>query len=90
MLDPSAAASKTKGPRLDLHQHLAELEAAGLLVRIDRPINKDTELNPLVRWQFIGGVPEDDRRAFIARNIPIGLCNSQPPSHPRHIHRRER
>ena len=35
MLDPSAAASKTKGPRLDLHQHLAELEAAGLLVRID-------------------------------------------------------
>ena len=69
MLDPSAAASKTKGPRLDLHQHLADLEAAGLLVRIDRPINKDTELIPLVRWQFIGGVPEAERKAFLFTNV---------------------
>ena len=37
------------GPRLDFQQHLADLEAAGLLIRIDRPINKDTELIPLVR-----------------------------------------
>ena len=29
----------------------------GLLIRIDRPINKDTELHPLVRWQFLGGIP---------------------------------
>jgi 4-hydroxy-3-polyprenylbenzoate decarboxylase len=56
-------------PRLDLQQHLADLEAAGLLVRIDRPINKDTELIPLVRWQFIGGVPEDERRAFLFTNV---------------------
>src|SRR5437763_17165938 len=56
-------------PRLDLQQHLADLEAAGLLVRIDRPINKDTELNPLVRWQFIGGVPEHERRAFLFTNV---------------------
>jgi 4-hydroxy-3-polyprenylbenzoate decarboxylase len=56
-------------PRLDLQQHLADLEAAGLLVRIDRPINKDTELNPLVRWQFIGGVPEEERRAFLFTNV---------------------
>src|SRR5690349_19825276 len=70
MLDPSAsAATKTTGPRLDLHQHLADLEAAGLLVRIDRPINKDTELNPLVRWQFIGGVAEEERRAFLFTNV---------------------
>src|SRR4029077_7770771 len=45
--------------------HLADLEAQGLLVRIDRPINKDTELHPLVRWQFVGGLPEDDRRGFL-------------------------
>src|ERR1700741_1357917 len=60
--------SKT-GPRLDLQQHIADLDAAGLLVRIDRPINKDTELHPLVRWQFIGGVPEDERRAFLFSNV---------------------
>ena len=29
-------------PRLDFQEHLADLEANGLLVRIDRPINKDT------------------------------------------------
>ena len=57
------------GPRLDFQQHLADLEAAGLLVRIDRPINKDTELIPLVRWQFIGGVAEDERRAFLFTNV---------------------
>ncbi len=64
----SAARSKS-GPRLDLQQHLADLEAAGLLVRIDRPINKDTELIPLVRWQFLGGMPEDQRRAFLFTNV---------------------
>jgi UbiD family decarboxylase len=57
------------GPRFDFQQHLADLEAAGLLIRIDRPINKDTELIPLVRWQFIGGVAEDERRAFLFTNV---------------------
>ena len=33
-------------------EHLAALEKAGLLVKIDEAINKDTELMPLVRWQF--------------------------------------
>ena len=65
----SKAGPKAPGPRLDLQQHLADLEAAGLLVRIDRPINKDTELIPLVRWQFIGGMPEDQRRAFLFTNV---------------------
>src|SRR4051794_36493326 len=63
---------KPRTPRLDLHQHLADLEAAGLLVRIDRPVNKDTELIPLVRWQFIGGVPEEQRRAFLFTNVTDG------------------
>ncbi|HTS41922.1 MAG TPA: UbiD family decarboxylase [Xanthobacteraceae bacterium] len=56
-------------PRLDFQEHIADLEAAGLLVRIDRSINKDTELHPLVRWQFIGGMPEDERRAFLFTNV---------------------
>ena len=33
------------------------------------PINKDTELHPLVRWQFVGGVPENKRRAFLFTNV---------------------
>ena len=56
-------------PRLDLQEHLADLEAKGLLVRIDHPVNKDTELHPLVRLQFIGGIPETERRAFLFTNV---------------------
>ena len=48
---------------------MRKLEAAGLLLRIDRPINKDTELHPLVRWQFLGGTPEEDRRAFLFTHV---------------------
>lgn len=54
---------------LDFQQHLARLEERGLLVRVDRPINKDTELHPLVRWQFVGGIPESERRAFLFTNV---------------------
>jgi 4-hydroxy-3-polyprenylbenzoate decarboxylase len=64
--DPPQAAG---GPALDFQEHLAALEAAGLLVRVDRPINKDTELHPLVRWQFQGGLPENERRAFLFTNV---------------------
>ena len=55
----------SSGPALDFQQHLKRLEAEGLVVRIDRPIDKDAELHPLVRWQFQGGLPEDMRRAFL-------------------------
>src|SRR5215468_10361229 len=55
--------------RLDLQTHLADLEAHGLLTRIDHPVNKDTELHPLVRLQFIGGIPESERRAFLFTNV---------------------
>ena len=61
-------AEVTKAP-LDFQEHLANLEAQGLLVRVTRAINKDTELQPLVRWQFVGGVAEDDRRAFLFTNV---------------------
>jgi UbiD family decarboxylase len=62
-------ARKIVRPRLDFQEHLADLEAEGLLVRVERPINKDTELHPLVRWQFLGGIPEDRRRAFLFTNV---------------------
>ena len=53
----------------DLHEHLEALDAAGLLVTVERPINKDTEMHPLVRWQFRGGIAEKDRKAFLFRNV---------------------
>jgi 4-hydroxy-3-polyprenylbenzoate decarboxylase len=49
----------------DLHQHVLALARAGLLHIIDEPINKDTEMHPLVRWQFRGGIPECERKAFL-------------------------
>ncbi len=53
----------------DLHDHIANLDEAGLLVRVDREINKDTEMHPLVRWQFRGGIPEAERKAFLFTNV---------------------
>jgi UbiD family decarboxylase len=53
----------------DLHEHLDRLERAGLLYRINAPVNKDTEMHPLVRWQFRGGIAEKDRKAFLFTNI---------------------
>ncbi|MFH0914459.1 MAG: UbiD family decarboxylase [Chloroflexota bacterium] len=52
----------------DLRQYLKTLDDAGLLVRLKRPINKDTELLPLVRLQF-RGLPEKQRKAFIFDNV---------------------
>jgi UbiD family decarboxylase len=56
----------------DLHEHLEALERAGLLITIDRSINKDTEMHPLVRWQFRGGIEEPDRKAFLFTNVTDG------------------
>src|SRR6516225_4864687 len=53
----------------DLHEHLDRLDKAGLLHRINEPVNKDTEIHPLVRWQFRGGIAEKDRKAFLFTNI---------------------
>ena len=53
----------------DLHAHIAALEKEGLLVRVQRPINKDTEMHPLVRWQFRGGIAKSQRRAFLFENV---------------------
>jgi UbiD family decarboxylase len=56
----------------DLHEHLALLNARGLLLTIDEPIDKDSELHPLVRWQFVGGLDEPERKAFLFTHIVNG------------------
>jgi 4-hydroxy-3-polyprenylbenzoate decarboxylase len=66
------AADNSAGPALDFQQHLKRLEAEGLVVQIDQPVNKDAELHPLVRWQFQGGLPEDKRRAFLFTHVVDG------------------
>jgi UbiD family decarboxylase len=59
----------TRRPYPDLHDHVRALDEAGLLIKVDRPINKDTEMHPLVRWQFRGGIAEKDRKAFLFTNV---------------------
>ena len=53
----------------DLHDHVAALEREGLLVRVRREINKDTEMHPLVRWQYRGGLAEKDWRGFLFEKV---------------------
>lgn len=52
----------------DLGEYLEHLESVGKLVRVKREVNKDTELMPLVRWQF-RGLPEEQRKAFLFENV---------------------
>ena len=52
----------------DLREYISVLQEQGKLVTIKREINKDTELHPLVRWQF-RGLPEKERRAFVFDNV---------------------
>ncbi|MQA04989.1 MAG: UbiD family decarboxylase [Streptosporangiales bacterium] len=53
----------------DLHEHVRQLEEAGYLIRVERAIDKNTELHPLVRWQFCGGLDAEQRRAFLFENV---------------------
>ena len=55
----------------DLREFIAALEEHGKLYRIHREINKDTELQPLVRWQF-RGLPEEARKGFFFDNVTDG------------------
>lgn len=52
----------------DLREYLAVMEGSGLLRRVNRLINKDTELHPLVRWQF-RGLEEHQRTGFLFENL---------------------
>ena len=51
-----------------LGNYVEGLDRAGKLVRVTTPINKDTELHPLVRLQF-RGLPESQRKAFLFENV---------------------
>jgi 4-hydroxy-3-polyprenylbenzoate decarboxylase len=66
------AADIAPTPYPDLHAHVAELARQDLLVVIDDPVNKDTEMHPLVRWQYRGGIPESGRKAFLFTNPTDG------------------
>src|SRR6476660_2193488 len=56
-----------KHPRsyADLHEHVLALVRAGLLVIVYEHIKEDTEMHPLVRWQYRGGIAEPERKAFL-------------------------
>jgi len=52
----------------DLRAFIAELEKRGKLHRWQRPVNKDTELMPLMRLQY-RGIADDQRRAFLFEKV---------------------
>jgi 4-hydroxy-3-polyprenylbenzoate decarboxylase len=52
----------------DLREYIDALEWSQQLVRIRREINKDTELMPLVRWQY-RGLHEQARKAFLFEKV---------------------
>jgi len=67
----------------DLREYIDALEEKGKLFRIKTEINKDTELSPLVRWQYRGLDPSQ-RKGFLFENITdskgrkynskVGIC----------------
>jgi len=71
----------------DLREWLGALEAHGYLRRIQKTINKDTEMHPLVRLQF-RGLPEKERKGWFfesvidvsgkAYDIPVALAVMAP------------
>lgn len=63
----------------DLREQLSALETRDKLVRIKRQINKDTELMPLVRWQF-RGLREAERKAFLFENVVDGSGKRYKPT----------
>lgn len=52
----------------NIREYLEALERRELLYRVTLPINKDTELMPLVRWQF-RGLEEKQRRGWLFERV---------------------
>ncbi len=52
----------------DLREYIKALDEKGKLVRVSQPVNKDTQLHPLVRLQF-RGLPEEERKTFLFENV---------------------
>jgi 4-hydroxy-3-polyprenylbenzoate decarboxylase len=67
----------------DIRELISALEKRGKLIRVRKEVNKDTELMPLVRWQY-RGLPEKERKAFLFEkvidskgrkyDIPVGVA----------------
>ena len=63
----------------NLREYIEALDKAGKLQRVTTPINKDTELHPLVRLQFRGSAREP------AQGLPVrerGRCRRPQARHP--------
>ncbi|HVO96203.1 MAG TPA: UbiD family decarboxylase, partial [Terriglobales bacterium] len=52
----------------DFRSYLEELERRGKLHRWTRPVNKDTQLMPLMRLQY-RGIPDEQRQAFLFERV---------------------
>ena len=52
----------------DFRDYLKALEKRGKLHPWTRPVNKDSELMPLMRLQY-RGIPDDQRQAFLFENV---------------------
>src|SRR5689334_4354196 len=52
----------------DLREYLKALEEAGKLRVVREQVNKDTQLHPLVRWQF-RGLEEPDWTGWLFENL---------------------
>lgn len=52
----------------DYQEFLKALDQAGLLVTVSAPINKDTQLAPLVRLQN-RGLPDEQKKGFLFTNV---------------------
>ena len=60
--------AKTKPYFRDLRDFIDLLEETGNLHRIGERIDKNSELMPLVRWQY-QGLPDGQRKAFLFENV---------------------
>ena len=60
--------AKTRPYFRDLRDFISLLEETGNLHRISARIEKNTELMPLVRWQY-QGLPDGQRKAFLFDNV---------------------
>jgi 4-hydroxy-3-polyprenylbenzoate decarboxylase len=59
---------KPVGTYSDVRQYLDELDRRDLLIRVDRKTNKDTEIMPLVRWQF-RGLEQSQRKGWLFSDV---------------------
>ncbi len=60
--------AKTRPYFRDLRDFIDLLEETGNLYRISERIDKNSELMPLVRWQY-QGLPDNQRKAFLFENV---------------------